>query len=525
MKKTISLVVFNESSIIDWSLGSKYSLEYTTKSLNNNRQEILKENPDYILFWDAKNKLPSKEVLEKVYKTKGNLWHVGTKIGLNNYPNLLEDIQPTSMLHVDVNEEINQCSWKNSFKGSLLEKRVFEEIELTNYSNCLDITGLDFGYKAMKSGVITRYSSLLSESIVSVSIKLSKLDELLFIRNNFDTKAFFWCYITNFFRISPFSFLEASKRKRKAQLNVFNHTVSNNILENKDTSVAIVIATLDRYSFLKDELKEIRLLKLQPKEIIIIDQTVKERRDKTFLKSFEDLPIKYIEADIIGQCTARNKGIEVAKSKFIWFLDDDMKEIPSDYLSRHLETLYGLNVDVSCGIPDEMGTDFMDRSIPKIEISDGLPVGDTLIKKSLLDKVKGFDIKMDQLQSEDQEMGLRLLKKGALIVKNNQLRIVHLRAPRGGLRNHNVRKITFASSRKSIWVRRFLHYSEIYLNLKHFSKKQIQKSLLLNIRGTFIVRGSILKKLIKFLFAILVLPQTLYIISRNFKIAKKLLAK
>jgi GT2 family glycosyltransferase len=525
MNKTITLVVFNESSNIDWSLGGKYSLEYTTKSLNNKREELLKENSDYILFWDAKNKLPSKEVLEKVYNSKGNLWHIGTKIGLNNSFDLLEDIQPTSMLHVSINDKINHSSWKKTFKGCLLEKRVFEEIDLANYSNCLDIIGLDFGYRAMKSGVFTRYSSLLSEEIASVSIKLSKIDELLFIRNNFDAKAFIWCYITNFFSISPFSFLKASRRKRKIQFNVFSHRVSNNILENKDTSVAIVIATLDRYSFLKDELKEIGLLKHLPKEIIIIDQTVKERRDKTFLKAFSDLPIKYIEADKIGQCTARNKGIEVAKSKFIWFLDDDMKDIPSDYLSRHLETLYGLNVDVSCGIPDELGTDFIDRSLPKIEISDGLPVGDTLIKKSLLDKVEGFDIKMDQLQSEDQEMGLRLLKKGALIIKNNQLRIVHLRAPRGGLRNHNVRKVTFASSRKSIWVRRFLHYSEIYLCLKHFSKKQIHKSLLLNIRGTFIIRGSILKKLMKFLFAILVLPQTLYITSKNLKIAKKLLAK
>ena len=427
------------------------------------------------------------------------------------------------MLHVSINDKINHSSWKKTFKGCLLEKRVFEEIDLANYSNCLDIIGLDFGYRAMKSGVITRYSSLLSESIVSANIKLSKLDELLFIRNNFDAKAFFWCYITNFFSISPFSFLEASKRKRKVQFNVYNHTVSNSILENKDISVAIVIATLDRYSFLKDELKEIASLKLLPKEIIIIDQTVKERRDKTFLKSFTHLPIKYIEADIIGQCTARNKGIEVAESKFIWFLDDDMKDIPPNYLEKHLEVIYNLNADISCGIPDEIGTDYIDRSIKKIELSEGFPTNDVLVKRKLLLEVEGFDIKMDQKQSEDQEIGLRLVKNGALSVKNNQLRIVHLRASSGGLRKHNVRKITFASSRKSLWERRFLHHSEIYLNLKHFSEEQVSKSIRLNIRGTFIVRGNILKKLIKLLFAILVLLHTFYRISKNFKLAKKMI--
>lgn len=523
MNKKISLVAFNESSNIEWKFGPKFSIDYSVKSLLAIRDEVLNDNSDYILFWDLKNMIPQNDDIEKILNSKGNLWHIGTKLKLNIKPQLLESIQPTSMLHLSISSTIPHSSWKNSFKGCLLEKRVFKEISISKYSNSLDIIGLDFGYKAMKSGVITRYSSVLSKTIKSSDLLISKLDELLFIRNNFDTKAFIWCYLIGMFKISVFSFFKAYRGKENSNNIVFKHRISKYALEEKKTSVSIVIATLERYYFLERELEELRSLKPTVDEIIIIDQTPIEKRNKAFLKSFNDLPIVYVETDTIGQCSARNKGIEIAKSKFIWFLDDDMEEIPSNYLKNHLETIYSFNADISCGIPDEIGTHYIDRSIPKIELSDGFPTNDVLVKRSLLLEVDGFDVKMDQKQSEDQEIGLRLIKKGALSVKNNQLRIIHLRAARGGLRNHNVRKITFASSRNSLFQRRFLHHSEIYLSLKHFSKKQVFKSLLLNIRGTFIVRGSVLKKIAKSLLSSLVFPHSICITYKNMKKAKKMI--
>ena len=259
------------------------------------------------------------------------------------------------------------------------------------------------------------------------------------------------------------------------------------------------------------------------KEIIIVDQTPKEKRSKEFLQSFDDLPIVYLETDKIGQCTARNRGIEAAKSKFIWFLDDDMEEIPTNYLEKHLITIYSMNADISCGIPDEIGTNYIDRSIPKIELSGGFPTNDVLVKTDFLLDAGGFDVKMDQKQSEDQEIGVRLIKNGALSIKNNQLRIVHLRASRGGLRKHNVRKITFASSRNSLFQRRLLHHSEIYLNLKHYTRKQVYKLMLLNIRGTFIIRGFITHKILKVIIGLLLFPNTLCKIIKNLRLAKNML--
>ena len=522
MIKSVSLVLFNETTLVTWNLGKKFSISYSVECLLITREEVLKENANFILFWDANNILPTEEVILKVARSKGNLWHIGSNIGLTTRPFLLDAIQPTTMLHVKVDTSIDHSSWKNTFKGCLLNQDIFKIIEISNYSNSLDLIGLDFGYKAMQSGVLTRYSFELSKTIKLSNIDFSISDELAFIRNNFDAKAYLWCYLIYFFKLSPFVFLKYLRKKRNTSLPVYQHKLIENVIDVQDISTTIVIATLERYTVLENELKELRHLQPAPKEIIIVDQTTKEKRNSDCLKNFKDLPIKYIETDRIGQCSARNLGIKNAKTKFVWFLDDDMEEIPSDYLKKHLQTLYSLDADISCGIPDEIGTNYIDRTTPKISLSDGFPTNDVLIKRALLEKVGGFDEKMDQLQSEDQELGLRCVKKGALNIKNNQLRIVHLRASSGGLRNHNVRKVTFASSRNSLFQRRFLHYSELYLTFKHFTKQQVIKSVLLNIRGTFIVRGGLLKKIAKVIIGFIYLPDTIFKLIKRKKIAKKI---
>ena len=86
MNVTITLVIFNEISNIEWEFGSKYSIDYSVKSLLSVREEILKDTSDYILFWDCTNPIPKKETIEKVLKTNGKLWHIGTKLGLNAKP-------------------------------------------------------------------------------------------------------------------------------------------------------------------------------------------------------------------------------------------------------------------------------------------------------------------------------------------------------------------------------------------------------------------------------------------------------
>jgi GT2 family glycosyltransferase len=524
--KTITLVIFNDQEEKrSWDYGAFYAIAYTTESLLEIREAVLNQKSDYILFWDAQNPLPSYEDLLKVTQEKGNMWHVGTALGNQSIPKLLAMVQPTSMLHWIADSAIDHSSWKCSFKGCLLVKEVFQDIPIDTYSNSLDLMALDFGYTAMKSGVIPRFSKRLSKEVSPLKYTSVKAkEELGFIKRNLDTKAFIWCYFLSFLKISPLRFIQLFKLKKKKEI-LFQYPNSNKGTFDLKKKISIVIATLNRYQVLQEELLEIQKLSPSVDEIVIVDQTPKNERNPSFLEPFKELPITYLEVDRIGQCSARNIGYKAATGDYIWFLDDDMKEFPKDYLKRHLETLAKYDADISCGVPDETGTDFIKREPYKAFLSDGFPTNDVLLKKELLEEVDGFDEKMDQLQSEDQEIGLRLIKKGALSIKNTKLRLLHLRAPMGGLRTHKVRKVTFSASRKSILKRRLLHYSEIYLSKKHFSKKNIFYLLLLNIRGTFIVRGGILKKALKILFGLLMLIPTIFVITNRNSLAKKMIQK
>lgn len=524
--KIITLVVFNENEKVAWKHGPVHSIAYTTDALIEAKASILNEKSDYILFWDLKNELPSYGVLQAVLKEKGTIWHIGSVIGLKEKPSLIEIVQPTNMNNVRIDESISHSSWKITFKGCLLGSNIFKSVPLQNYSDSLDIIGLDFGYNAMRAGAIPRFSKNLAGHVDhGKTTKIKIKDELAFIKMNLDMKAFIWCYIMKFFTINPFTFIKLIRLKKHVKYSSIESTYNGTSTLMGDIQVSIVIATLNRYKVLKEELKEIRNLNPSVNEIVIVDQTPTNERDSKFLEEFSDLPIQYISTEKIGQCSARNIGVKASKGNYIWFLDDDMKEFPKDYLLKHMQTLHEYRADISCGIPDEIGTDFIDRANKHVFISDGFPTNDVVVRKELLENIDGFDEAMDQLQSEDQEIGLRLVKNGALSVKNNQLRLLHLRAPMGGLRTHKVRKSTFSASRKSIFKRRLLHYSEIYLSKKHFPKKNVFYLLLLNLRGTFIVRGNALKKIIKIIIGLLLLLPTIFVLSRKNYLANQMIKK
>ena len=520
MMKKIGLILFNETQNVSWNLGEKFSLEYSVDAFSHSRDKILSSQSDYLLFWSSEFTIPSEEDIEEVIKSPGNLWHVGPKLETNIA--LLDFVQPTSMLHVNSNLEKDHSSWKLSFKGCLMKKEVFAHVPLEGTYVSLDSLALDFGYKAVRSGVLTRYSVILSKNINSHKSNILKRDEFLFIQKNFDKKGFIWTYLNNLGKISPFQFYKLL-RSKKSSTPIFNHKKKELNTNELQSKVSVVIATLNRYTVLLDELEELSKLDPKPSEVLIVDQTVESKKEPNFFEKIENLNINYIPSDKIGQCSARNLGVEQSMGDFIWFLDDDMKHFPKDYLKQHLETIFSYKADISCGVPHEIGTNETPRIQDRVYLSDGFPTNDVLVRKEVLQEVGGFDTKMDTLQSEDQEIGLRCVKNGALSLKNDSLKLTHLRAPQGGLRQHNVRKVTFSSSRNSLTQRRLLHFSEIYIAIKHFSKKQVKNYIRLNIRGTFVVRGNIIRKLAKAVVALVLLPSTMLSTNKRYKLARNLL--
>ena len=126
----ISLVLFNASSKPSWDLGDVLLLDYSVESLFQNQEKIRALTADYLLFWDANIALPSSKDLQSAYSSPGNLWHIGTKLGLSGHPKILDYVQPTNMFHVECDDHIDHSSWKMTFRGCLMKARVFNLIDI-----------------------------------------------------------------------------------------------------------------------------------------------------------------------------------------------------------------------------------------------------------------------------------------------------------------------------------------------------------------------------------------------------------
>jgi glycosyltransferase involved in cell wall biosynthesis len=277
----------------------------------------------------------------------------------------------------------------------------------------------------------------------------------------------------------------------------------------ESTRVSVLIPTLDRYEYLRNLLKQLRDQTIAPLEIIVVDQTAKERRDARLAGEFDDLPLKIMYLDQPGQCSSRNAGLFAAEGDYILFIDDD-DEVPPTLIEKHLENLRRFEADASSGVADEVGAGPLPETFTRIRTSDVFPTNNSLVRKDVLRRSGLFDLAYERGQRADGDLGMRLYLSGALMVLNPEISVLHHHAPSGGLRAHKARVVTYASSRRRLTHRHLVSPTEIYLAMRYFSARQLREELWLRTLGTFIIRGSKLKQVMKFIVSLLYLPDTLW---------------
>ena len=98
---------------------------------------------------------------------------------------------------------------------------------------------------------------------------------------------------------------------------------------------SIVIPTYNRAHSILKGIKSILSQSFQDFEIIIIDDASKDNTEKV-VQEIKDTRVRYFRNEAnLERCLSRNKGIELAKGKYICFLDSDDYHLPN-----HLEILY-----------------------------------------------------------------------------------------------------------------------------------------------------------------------------------------
>lgn len=486
------------------------------------------ENRNQLLYlFDELSPRLTKEDITFVTNSRGDYWHGGVKnsfdFKLNKY------IQPCWMLDLVPEIDQNFVSWKMDGSVAIIPLWLFDQVGYpsTQFSS-VQTALMDWSFRAIRSGAIPMNSKLLRDVVPDKMSVMPFSDEIKFVKRNYASFWTKWALVRAMIKrqVSISCGLLAWRELGKSKFIppvIIDRAKSKRIVENP--SISVIIITLERYSYLSTTIGLLMDQMVKPFEIIIVDATIAAHRSLDWFDQFSDsdIPIRIIYSDI-GQCTQRNKGVEIAKGDYIYFCDDDMDEIRPDHLLRHVFNIAAYQADASCGMPDEVGAFIKNRELIPLSVSDVFPTNDSLVNKTLLVKVGGFDIKMDRGQSEDHELGIRLFQAGALILLDPQIRALHIRASSGGLRKSNVRKITRASSHSNIFHFRLLHSTEFYLNLKHFPPQRVKE--LLNI----VLIASLKSQygwsvLLKAVFGLMMLPYHYIILRKRFFWAQNTLSK
>lgn len=503
-----------------WSSGQVIDVQPTVQHLHESvGKHLQSNNENFLLFWDSRLPLPDADLIRHIQTSRGDAWHAGLRLGLSGLPSLIHTVESTWSLNADPDPTIESTSWRLSLRAALIPAQIFKHIDFIRPQfETLDAASLELGHRMICNGVLVRHTPhLISADFQKWNTEIPFDEQIKFIAARYGRFWAKWAVFRSVLnkKIRLSRGMNELRKNSISKLKVVPyHTKISEAPEIFSGTVSIVIPTLDRYPYLRKLLSQLRNQTVKPIEILVIDQTAKERRDLLIASDFSDLPLQVFYRDQAGQCSSRNAALQIARGEYILFLDDD-SEVPENLIENHLKNLQFFRADVSSGVAEEAGAGPIPENFRLIRASDVFPTNNTMIHTSVLQQSGLFDLAYERGQRADGDLGMRIYLSGALMVLNPEMEIYHHHAPQGGLRAHKARKITFASSRKNIFDRHLPSVTEVYLAQRYFSPEVLKEMLWLRAAGTFRCKGNIFKRGLKFIVAAILLPDTVWKINKT----------
>lgn len=504
-----------------WPLGRVVTAADSVVDVGRAITQALSGSADALVFWDGALGLPDPAVVESLLAKPGDVFHAGLLLGMGGQPDVINYVKPTWMHNIDPPPDIEATSWRLSLRCCLVRAEVLRQLGGPRPEfHTLAGASLEFGYRCIRRGAVIRHTpALLARSHAALEREQVPFsDQAVFLRLHFSR---FWNAYALFRawrnRQMPFfSLLRYGRRvigDAPVEWPVYTPPRFNSIPEGPAPRVSVLIPTLGRYDYLRKLLTQLDDQTISPYEIMIIDQS-DERERVTLKKEFSNLPIKIIKQNVKGQSTARNAGLLALEGEYVLFLDDD-EEISRDLIQKHLRMIFDENSDVSSGIVYEGNNKSLPLDFSYRRVSDVFPAGNSMVKMASFKKSGLFDLAFDHGPRADADLGTRLYLSGALMILNPDIDLIHHHAPAGGLRTYKARAVTYASSRKSMFIRRIAAATEFYLERRYCSPDQIREAFIMKVIGSFAFHGSKPRKVLKAIVSLFMLPDTISSLRKN----------
>jgi hypothetical protein len=473
---------------------------------------------DCLLFWDAALGAPDESRVLAAAAMPGDVWHAGLSLGMKGLPRMIDEVDPVWRLNRDPDPAVPAMSWRLSLRAFLARAAVLERLGGPDpHFETLTGASLELGHRWVRRGALLRHVAglLPAGGREPAAAFISPADEIRFLRLRYGRMWTAWaCWrrwraggeatelIRAYRRPQP-----PGVRSPAASMHPFDPAAETDGPAADAPSVSVLIPTLDRYPHLFNLLTQLRRQTTPPLEIVVIDQTEGAGRDVAWPDRFADLPLRVLWRDHAGQCSSRNAGLGVVRGDTVLFLDDD-DEIQPDLIARHLAFLDRFGADASCGVAEEVGAGALPAEFTLIRDSDVFPTNNSLLRVAALGGSGLFDLAFEKGERADHDLGMRLYLSGATLVLNPSASVVHLHAPRGGLRRHRARVVTRSASRASIWSRHLLAPTEGYLWWRYFTAAQAREALLIRTMGTLRGSGGGARRWLRTMAMLILLPDT-----------------
>lgn len=508
------LYLSNEQTQPSWALGNVTVVQRSVKHILAAFQSLLSGNalPEWLLLWDASLNLPDIEQVKQLCDQPVDVWHAGVKLGLADFPDVINYIDPAWMYNKSASQGIEHSSFRMSFKASLVRTSALKKIQLPSAAyTSVDMLGLALGYRLLKQGAILRYTPVLIEESVSSSPRISRFDEWVFAREFFSGKWQIWTMVNKpGFFANLIAWLKTGGVKTRKFKPVM-YSSQENTLKPAYETVSVLAPTLNRYSYLAAELEQLSEQTILPCEVLITDQTDIKDRQQIDVDKYPKLTVRCFPQEEKGQCLAWNKLLMESKGDYVLFLGDDADDIKPGFIEKLLASLKRFNCDMVASHVIEVG-------IPKKEINhhyfmtDTFPI--TLIKRSVVEQAGFMDMFFNKNIRADHDLAMRCHLNGALMIFDSSALILHHRAPSGGLRTHNARVVTNHMTKTSISKFTVPTSSEIYLVKKYYNDVQFKNFIRIKYFNQLMMNGNTFKRALKTLVFLYKLPT----IRKSYKI-------
>ena len=528
----MTLVWLGEGPAPAWPLGRSVKAAPTPASLAECIAREAGGAQTAWVFWSDRAGVLEAERIRRALDGPEDVWHAGLRLGLAGLPKAIDFVAPTWMLNGDPSPDIDATSWRLSLEACVVRSDVLRKLGgLRPEFQSLAGAGLELGHRWISRGALMRHRpSLLDGVPASGEAGLPLEDEMRFVYYRFGRFWLRWSLWRSVLRgeIRPWTARRVRRRLEAAPAPPSPEPLHASTVSAADPApvaarVTILIPTVDRYPYLEKLLGQLRNQTVPPVEIVVVDQTPADRRHTDLRERFPDLPLRVFQLDQAGQCSSRNLGLEASRGDYFLLLDDD-DEVPPDIVERHLRSLRRFRNEVSCGVALEDGAGPLPEAFRVLRASDVFPAGNSMVSRAALQDSGLFDLAYERGARADADLGTRLYLSGQLMVLDPHVEVLHRHAPRGGLRTHGARAVTYASSRKKLLHRQIPGATELYLAKRYFSAGQVREWLWLQAVATLAFKGSRVRRALKAALGLIFLPDTLKKLRRREREADAMMA-